>query len=112
MKKKSFILASLASACAFSLASCKFGPDNPEPTEEFDFTVALQSGKTTLSVGDVDQIVVTPTLANDSVARTYTYETSNANRLSVSESGYVVAEGEAGTARIKVTETVSQLSKN
>ncbi len=111
MKKKSFILASLASACAFSLASCKFGPD-PQPEEEFDFTVALESGKTTLSVGDHDQVIVTSTLANDSVARSYTYETTNAARLSVNASGYVVAEGEAGSARIKVTETNSQISKN
>lgn len=111
MKKKSFILASLAGACAFSLASCKFGPD-PQPEEEFDFSIALTSGKTTLQVGDSDHVEITSNLPNDSVTRVYTYETSNANRLSVDANGYVVAEGEVGSVRIKVTETNSQITKS
>ena len=112
MNKKTFVIASLASTAVFALASCnlfkKKGGDEPV---EFDFSVSLNSGKTTLEIDDTDQVKISTNLTEDSVQRIYTYQSSNNDRLLVDETGYVVAVGE-GSVKIKVTETNSQITKS
>ena len=111
MNKKVFILASIASTAAFALTSCDlFKKKDKDKTAEFDFSVALVSGKTTLEIGDTDSIQISSNLTDDSVQRVYTYSTSNSSRLTVDESGYVVAVGE-GSAKINVVETNSNIKK-
>ena len=111
MNKKTFILASSALTAVFALASCKpFWKKDTEEEADFDFSVALKTGKTTLEVDDTDEVVISSNLQNDKVARNYTYTTSNAKRLTVDDAGYVVAVG-VGSVKIRVTETNSDITK-
>jgi len=113
MNKKTFILASFATTAVFALASCDM-PWKPKPKGgdvEFDFSVSLNSGKTTLEIGDTDNVKISTNIADDSEQRSYTYKSSNSERLSVNESGYVVAGPQAGSVRITVTEAKSEISK-
>ena len=113
MKKRTFILASSALAGVFALSSCKpfWKKDTGGDEVEFDFSVALTSGKTTLEVGDSDSIKISTNLQNDTEQRVYTYKSSNSDRLTVDESGYVVAGPQAGSARITVSEAKSEITK-
>ena len=88
-----------------------FGKKNKEEPVEYDFSVALESGKTTLEIDDTDKVKISTNLTEDSVQRAYTYQSSNSDRLTVDDSGYVVAISE-GSVKVKVTETNSQITKS
>ena len=107
MKKKIVYLLTGVSACAFALSACG---DQPTPPEKpFDFSIALQSGKTSLELESKDQIII-QTNGQDDQGREYVYKTSNSSRATVSESGYVTAVG-LGSVKFTVTETKSNLER-
>ena len=110
--KKTFVVATLASTAVFALASCNlFKKKTKDEPVEFDFSIALASGKTTLEIDDKDTVQISTNIADDSVARSYTYESSNTDRLTVDESGYVVAI-DKGSVKIRVTESNSNITKS
>ena len=104
-KKIVYILAA-ASTCAFALASCG---DDKKDDVKFDYSITLASGKTSIELGSSDQVKIT-TNGQDDADRTYTYSTSNVNRATVSDTGYVSAVG-VGSVVITVNETKSGLEK-
>ena len=111
MNKKIVYLLTGVSACAFALTSCggQPTPPGPDPEKPFDFSIALKSGKTTLEIESNDQILI-QTNGIDDQDREYVYKTSNVNRATVSETGYVSAVG-LGSVKFTVTETKSQLER-
>lgn len=113
MKGKKVYFLSAIAACAFALASCGKDPGpnpgpNPDPKPdpvEFDFTINLRSGKAALEIGDTDQIEIKTNGASGE--RSYVYTTSNEDRATVSETGYVVAVSK-GSVKLIVTEVNSE----
>ena len=103
-KKIVYILAA-ASTCAFALASC----GEKKEDVKFDYSIALESGKTSIELGSSDQVKIT-TNGQDDADRTYTYSTSNVNRATVSDTGYVSAVG-VGSVVITVNEAKSGIEK-
>lgn len=106
-KKLIYILAA-ASTCCFALAGCG---EKEEDKKNFDFSIALQSGKSTLEVGEHDQIVV-QTNQQDDQNRVYTYSSSNAKRAEVVEdTGYVTVGTQTGSVKLIVKEQRSNIER-
>ncbi len=111
MKTKRLIIAGIA-IVPMMLTSCNLFKKKKQDDVEFDFSVALKSGKTFLERGQTDEIVISSNIQNDSVQREYTFESSNEDRLTVDGSGYVVAQDQLGSVKIHVTEKNSEIKKS
>ena len=115
MKKKTYLVATVASACFLALTSCNnpFNKKDKNKDNEpvaFDFAISLASGKTSIEVGLTDQIKISSNLTDDTVSRVYTYETSNSDRMTVDTQG-VISALEEGSVKITVSESNSGVEK-
>ena len=111
MKTKRLVIAGIA-IVPMLLTSCDLFKKKKTDDAEFDFSVALKSGKTFLERGQSDEIVISSNLKEDSVTREYEFESSNEDRLTVDGNGYVVAQDQLGSVKIHVTEKNSEIKKS
>ena len=76
---------------------------------EYGFTISLSNGSKTLNKGEEAHIIIDEVGVDPAIKREFTYVSSDAEVASVNN-GTVLAK-KAGTARITVTESVSQISQ-
>ena len=113
MNKTKFVVSLLSVSLLFAGLTACGGPK--EQPVDFSFSIALESGVTSVKVGETDQIVITVIEASDfdpenPIEREYTYESSDASVLSVDQEGLVtgVAMGPAIVTVYESTEDVTR----
>lgn len=132
MKKTKLVVSLLSASLLFAgLTACR-GSKGPTEIVQFSFSVALDTGYTSLKVDDTAQLVITENVfresieksatkksapgvreageADDPVARSYIYQTSDEDVLTVDANGLVtaVSSGEAFITVIESTEEVTR----
>ena len=80
-----------------------------EQSVQFNFSVSLLSGGTTINKGQTDTVEITES-NNDGTVRQYSFSSSNAEFASVDENGVITAKSK-GTVRITVTERTAGLRR-
>ena len=97
---------------ADSSADSSYNPTSSSSADQpvqFNFSVSLMSGGTTINKGQTDTIEITES-NNDGTARQYSYSSSNSELASVNENGVITAKSK-GTVRITVTERTAGLRR-
>ena len=105
MNKHLKLLSLIPIACSMSLVGCSCSGNNDN---EFDFTIALESGKSVLQIGEKDKIVINTNGVEPAETPNYVYDVTDINVASVSETGEVEALA-LGTVTFTVTDTVSNV---
>ena len=102
MNKHLKIFTLFSIACTMSLGGCSCSGT----TNDFDFTISLESEKSQIQIGSYDQIKIITNGVEPAQAPQYVYEVNDENVATVSETGQVFAR-ELGDVTFIVTDTVS-----
>lgn len=105
MKRKITLFALSGLLAVFGLVGCK---DSSTNKEKFSFTVSLESGHTSVGVGEKDKLVVSYKAGDDKTERTFTATSADSTVLSVDSSTLEVSALKVGQTTITVTEKKSK----